>query len=275
MSSKMTELEKHYNKFNEDKRLTRRHGQVEFITTMKYIHKYIEILKQEKGISDNKELSILDIGAGTGRYSGALVAEGYDVSAVELVKYNLGILKKNYPDVKAYQGNACKLKRFEDKTFDVTLLFGPMYHLYTEEDKIKALSEAKRVTRDNGIILIAYLMNEYSVIMYAFKEGHAKECISDGRLNADFHSVSGEKELYDYMRLEDISNVNEKVGGLKRLQIIAADGPADYMRPILKAMDDETFDIFMQYHLSTCERPELLGASAHTVDILRVDHGAF
>ena len=36
----MTELEKYYNKFNEEKRLTSRHGQVEFITSMKYIHKY-------------------------------------------------------------------------------------------------------------------------------------------------------------------------------------------------------------------------------------------
>ena len=43
---------------------------------------------------------ILDIGAGTGRYSVALAEEGYDVTAVELVKYNLGILKKkNVVDV--------------------------------------------------------------------------------------------------------------------------------------------------------------------------------
>lgn len=38
----MTELEKYYNKFNEEKRLTRRHGNVEYVTSMKYIHKYLE-----------------------------------------------------------------------------------------------------------------------------------------------------------------------------------------------------------------------------------------
>ena len=54
----MTDLEKYYNKFNEDKRLTRRHGQVEFITSMKYIHECI---------GDRKCVKILDIGAGTGR----------------------------------------------------------------------------------------------------------------------------------------------------------------------------------------------------------------
>ena len=50
---------------------------------------------------------------------------------------------------------------------------------------------------------------------------------------------------------------------------MAADGPANYMRPILNAMDEETFQTFIDYHLHTCERPELLGASAHTLDILR------
>ena len=142
----MTELEKYYNKFNEEKRLNSRHGTVEYVVSMKYIHDYL---------SDDKSEKILDIGAGTGRYSVALSNEGYDVTAVELVKYNLGILKSKKSNVKAYQGTALNLSRFETGTFDVTLLFGPMYHLYTFEDKVKALNEAKRVTKTGGIILVA------------------------------------------------------------------------------------------------------------------------
>jgi hypothetical protein len=34
-------------------------------------------------------------------------------------------------------------------------------------------------------------------------------------------------------------------------------------------MDDETYERFIEYHLKTCERPELLGAGAHTLDILQ------
>lgn len=259
MAKEWSELEKYYNKFNEEKRLESRHGQVEFITSMKYIHEYLETMREAK---------ILDVGAGTGRYSVALAEEGYDVTAVELVKYNLGILKSKGSSVKAYQGNALKLSRFSEESFDMTLLFGPMYHLFTFEDKLQALNEAKRVTKKNGMILVAYCMNEYCVLTYAFKENHIRECMEEERITEDFHSVSTEKDLYDYVRIEDIDRLNA-ASGLKRVKIISPDGPSDYMRPVLNAMDEKTFECFIQYHLATCERQDLIGAGAHTLDILR------
>ncbi|WP_160675952.1 class I SAM-dependent methyltransferase [Clostridium sp. C8-1-8] len=253
------ELEKYYNKFCEDKRLTRRHGQVEYITSMKYIHDYLE---------NNRAAKILDVGAGTGRYSVQLAEEGYDVTAIELVKHNLGVLKSKGSTVKAMQGTALDLSRFEENTFDVTLVFGPMYHLYKFEDKVKALEEAKRVTKVGGIILVAYCMNEYSIITYGFKENNILKSIENGKVNKDFHVVAEPEDLYDYVRIEDIDKINE-AAGIQRLKLVAADGPANYMRPILNAMDEDTFKVFIEYHLSTCERPDLLGASAHTLDILR------
>lgn len=255
----MTELEKYYNKFCEEKRLTRKHGQIEYITSMKYIHEYL---------GENKNAKILDVGAGTGRYSVQLASEGYDVTAVELVKYNLGILKSKESSVKAYQGTALDLSRFEENMFDMTLIFGPMYHLYTIEDKIKALTEAKRVTKPGGYILVAYCMNEYSILTYGFKENHILESIENGKVNEEFHVASEEEDLYDYVRIEDIDTIN-KGAEIKRVKIISADGPANYMRQILNAMDSKTYQTFIEYHLSTCERADLLGAGAHTLDILR------
>lgn len=258
----MNEIEQYYNKFNEEKRLNSRHGRVEFLVSMKYIHEYLP--KDKK----NEEIQILDIGAGTGRYSVALAEEGYDVTAVELVKYNLGILKQKKSSVKAIQGNALNLKKLQNDTFDVTLLFGPMYHLFTYEDKLKALNEAKRVTKPGGVILVAYCMNEYGVITYAFKERHIRECMEENRLSPDFHTISEEKNLYDYVRVEDIRRLADDAG-LKRLKLISPDGPANYMRPFLNQLSEEEFDWFVQYQMATCEREELLGAGAHTVDILR------
>ena len=90
----MNKLEQYYNKFNEEKRLNSRHGQMEYRVTMKYIHKYLDRLMEEFEYASKSDLQILDIGAGTGRYSVPLCEEGYRVTAVELVKYNLGILKQ-------------------------------------------------------------------------------------------------------------------------------------------------------------------------------------
>lgn len=258
----MTELEEYYNKFNEEKRLNSRHGQVEFRTSLKYIHKYIDTQIPPQ------EFKILDIGAGTGRYSVALAEEGYDVTAVELVKYNLGILKSKNSSVKAMQGNALNLKKLASDQFDLTLLFGPMYHLFGFEDKLKALNEAKRVTKPGGIILVAYCMNEYGVLTYAFKEKHVLECVEAKRFTEDFHTISSKENLYDYVRTEDIAQLNA-AAGLERLQIISPDGPANYMRLFLNQLTEEEFEYFIQYHMSTCERPDLIGAGAHTLDILK------
>ncbi len=254
----MNEIEKYYNKFNEHKRLLSRHGQVEFTVTMKYIQDYI---------AGRKDLKILDIGAGTGRYSAALTELGHNVTAVELVKKNLSVLNENYPNITAIQGNALNLKKLKDEAFDITLLFGPMYHLFKEEDKLKALNEAKRVTKKGGYIFVAYLMNEYAVITYAFKEGNLKQCLKENKLSSDFQCLTSEKDLYSYIRLKDINTINEKAN-LKRQKIIAVDGATDYIRPIINKMSEEEFKLYLDYQMSICELPELLGASSHTLDIL-------
>ena len=262
----MNEIEQYYNKFNEDKRLLSRHGRVEFYVTYTYIQRRLSAVLEERKCAKS-DIKIMDIGAGTGAYCIPLADEGYTVSAVEMVKHNLGRLKKKTKLVDARQGNACNMKKYADNTFDVTLLFGPMYHLFSYEDKIKALSEAKRITKPGGVIFVAYVMNEYGVITYCFKERHIREIMENHRLTEDFHTVSQVENLYDYVRIEDINKLNQQCG-LKRKMIISPDGAADYMRQYLNKLDEEEFQYFLDYQLSICERQDLIGAGAHTVDIL-------
>lgn len=252
-------LIKYYNKFNEDKRLNTKHGYIEFITSIKYIHEYLKNMNNPK---------ILDIGAGTGKYSIALANEGYDVTAVELVKHNLRVIEKKCDKVKTYLGNAIKLDMFNDNSFDLILLFGPMYHLVTKEEQLKALNEAKRILKPGGILLVAYVMNEYAVLVHGFRDNFIKECIDDNVINNSFQCTPKETDLYKYMRLEDINELNQ-LSNLKRIKIITPDGPSNYMRNVLNKMDDETFNLYIKYHLSICERQDLIGAAAHTLDILK------
>lgn len=251
-------LIKYYNKFNEDKRLTRRHGIIEYRTAMHYLEKYLSTLDNPK---------IIDIGAGTGSYSIPL-SKKYDVTAVELVKHNLMTLKRKSTKVKSYLGNALDLSIFKDNTFDIVILFGPMYHLIKEEDKIKALSEAKRIVKEKGLIFISYYMNEYAIIKHGFIENTIKEAIKTNKIDKSFKITPTETDLYSMVRLEDINHYKNALK-LKRIKILSQDGATDYLRKEINKMDTETFELYYKYHLSICEREDLLGASSHVLDILQ------
>lgn len=251
------ELVKYYNKFNEDKRLTTRHGNIEYITALKYIHDYL-----------NEGDNILDVGAGCGAYSIPLSKKGYNVTAVELVKHNLRYIEQKSEEIKCIQANAINLKKIKDNSFDITLLFGPMYHLISKEEKIKALEEAKRVTRNGGLIFISYCMNEYAIITHGFKENF----ITKEKTNVDnnYHIISKDKDLYSFVRIEEINELKD-ICNLERIKILSQDGPAEYLKKEINSMDDNTYEEFIKYHFSTCERGELLGAGRHILDILKVN----
>lgn len=254
----LSNIEKHYNKHPEDKRLLRRHGIVEFETTMHHLHRFLK-----------RDDLVLDIGAGTGRYTSALMAEGYAVKAVELVQRNIDVFLEREPMADVVKGDARNMPFIESDTADVTLLLGPLYHLIGDDDKLKALNEAKRITKPGGLIFVAYLMNEYSILSYCFDEDRIGELMASGAVDSDFHIRTQEGELYDYIRLEDINRLNE-MAGLERVTIFSPDGAADYMRTRLNRMSEDTFARFVEYQKCISERNELLGAGSHTVDVLRV-----
>lgn len=258
-NTKISLLEDYYSHFNEDHRLKTKHGYVEFITSLKYIYDVL---------NNDTSKKILDIGAGTGAYSVHLSNKGYNVTAVELVQHNIDIFKKKNSNVKILQGNALDLNMFADDVFDVVLLFGPMYHLLKKEEKIKALQEAKRVCKQNGTILISYYMNDYAIITYGFIKKHIKESILNNQLDENYHMLNLENDLYSMVRIEDIDELNQIVD-LKREKIVASDGPSNYLRVTLNSLDEEEFNYFIDYHLKTCERKDLLGASSHLLDIVK------
>ena len=253
----LSNIEKHYNKHPEDLRLLRRHGIVEFEVTMHHLHRFLQ-----------PGHHILDIGAGTGRYASALMAEGYQVKAVELVRRNIEVFLKREPTADVIQGDARSMPMIPTASADVTLLLGPLYHLIGDDQKVQALSEARRVTRPGGVILVAYLMNEYSLLSYCFDEERISGLLERGIVDADFHLHVEEGELYDYVRLDDIDRLN-RAAGLERVTIFSPDGAADYMRTRLNQMSDQTFAHFIAYQKAISERPDLIGAGSHVVDVVR------
>ena len=254
----LSNIEKHYNKHPEDLRLLRRHGIVEFETTMHHLRRFLK-----------PGMQLLDIGAGTGRYTSALMAEGYDVKAVELVKRNIQVFLDREPTADVVQGDARNMPFIPTASVDATLLLGPLYHLIGDEEKLKALTEAKRVTKPDGLIFVAYLMNEYSILSYCFDEDRIGGLLEKGVVDREFHIKAEADELYDYVRIDDINRL-DAAAGLERVTIFSPDGAADYMRTRLNRMSDETFSLFIEYQKIVSERSDLIGAGSHVVDVVRV-----
>lgn len=256
-------LSNYYEQYDEDGRLTSKYGMVEYITTMKYIEKYLK-----------PGMRVMEIGAATGRYSHALAQRGYQVDAVELVGHNIEIFKQNTvpgEPVTITQGNAMDLSAFESGTYDITLLLGPMYHLYTIEDKRKALSEAIRVTKKGGVVFAAYCMGDASVLSYGFIRGEIYNIIEKCMIDPEtFDTFSNPWDIFELHRKEDIDALRTEFD-VTQLHFVATDGYANHMRSTLAEMDDGMYELYIKYHLATCERQDMIGYSHHTLDIFRKD----
>lgn len=256
-------LNEFYSHYDEDGRLSKKHGSVEFLTTMRYIGQYIKPGDR-----------VLEVGAGTGRYSHALARQGYTVDAVELIGHNIDVFQNNTQpgeNISITQGNALDLSAFSDNTYDITLLLGPLYHLYTKEDKRQALREAIRVTRPGGVIFAAYVISDGCLLDEGFLRGNINvaEYVKTGLLDGEtFAAKSEPKDLFELVRKEDVDELMRDFP-TTRLHYVASDGCALLLRDAIDAMDDDAFALYLNYHFATCERADLLGVTSHALDVFR------
>lgn len=244
------QVQKIYEIFNEDIRLNHsKAARVEFLTTTKYIEKYL-----------TPSAKILDIGAGAGEYSLYFSRKGYKVSAVELTDRNIEAFRKKItPEdhIDLVQGNALDLSRYEDNSFDIVLLFGPLYHLKSESDQQKCIEEAKRVCKPDGKIFFALITNDMlfmTELMYDpmhFINGHYdKETFKLEDFPFVFHTLDTCRKL--------LSDTKIKV-----LHEVASDGISELMASKINEMDEESYQQYLKWHFYICEKKEFLGMTNH------------
>ena len=163
------------------------------------------------------------------------------------------------------------MSAFSDNQYDVTLLLGPLYHLYTKEDKRQAIREAIRVTKQGGIIFAAYVISDDCLLDEGFnrKNINVAEYVRTGLLDTEtFAAKSEPKDLFELVRKEDVDEIMS-VFPVKRLHYVASDGCALLLREAIDAMDEETFRLYLNYHFATCERGDLVGITSHALDIFQ------
>ena len=240
----------------EETRLVSRHGQIEFLTTTTYIDKYLK--------EGNK---ILEVGAGTGRYSLYYANKGYDVTSIELVNRNLEVLKsgiKPNMNINAEQGDALDLSRFDDNTFDITLVLGPLYHLYTLEDINKAIDEAIRVTKKDGKVMFAFLTSDSIMISWVLKKHHFDR--KGQAFDNNYKMINQLEEVFSAFYIDEFDEIMSNKN-VEKLNIVATDGMSRHFKEIIDELEDYEYDEWVKYHLSTCERKDLQGYSNHMLYI--------
>lgn len=239
-----------YQLFNEDTRLNRsKAARVEFLTTVRYIERYLK-----------PGAKILDVGAGAGEYSLYFSRQGYQVSAMELADSNIAAFRRKLrpeDDIDLVQGNAVELSRCADESFDIVLVFGPLYHLHSEADRQLCIAEAKRVCKKDGKLFFAFISNDMVILtefMYRpdyFTAGdYDKETFALEDFPFVFHTAAECREML-------------KKGDVKLLHEVAADGISELLEDKINAMDEESYAQYLRYHFYICEKTEFLGMTNH------------
>ena len=245
-----------YRRYNEDTRLNKsRAARVEFLTTVRYIEKYL-----------TPGAKILDAGAGAGEYSFYFARKGYEVSALELAVANISAFRAKMTDddsIDLVQGNAMDLSRYESDSFDIVLLFGPLYHLHEEADKLRCIKEAKRVCKPNGKIFFAFISNDMVILTM-------QQCQEDYLMNGDYNKETFRLDDFPFV-FHTPDHCRELLGkaGIQICHEVASDGASELLQDLVNGLDEASYQQYLRYHFYICEKPEFLGMSNHLLFVGR------
>jgi ubiquinone/menaquinone biosynthesis C-methylase UbiE len=162
------DIDDFYAATSEEGRLQLGLGPLEFERNKELISRYLP----KKGI-------IIDVGGGPGIYSEWLAGMGHEVHLVDPVEKHIKQANKRSKQAKkpfkSILGEAQKLE-LPDNFADLVILHGPLYHLQQKADRLRAISEAKRVLKAGGIVL-GFAINHSASTIAALLNGfiHAPE----------------------------------------------------------------------------------------------------
>lgn len=248
-----------YSEYDEDSRLISDRGhQVEYLTTMRYIQKFL-----------TAGAKILEVGAGTGRYSIALAKMGYDVTAVDLTPKHVEIMKSKTRGMKNFTcmvADALDLSMFEDNSFDMVLNLGPMYHLFHQKDKKQAVKETIRVAKKEGICMFAYL--PCASFMTGFGLRHQSAAYLFENMDSQGRPKDVPEEVFNCFYIEDFKKLFHRTH-TKYITNVATDGIAYVMQEHLEQLSEKDYQAFLNWHFVTCERLDQQGYSSHLLYICR------
>lgn len=210
----------------------------------------------------NSESKVLDVGAATGVYSIPMSSKVKEVVAIEPSSNNFKILESKIKElgiknILALNKSSMDMGELEDKSFDLVLLFGPMYHLSEEKDRVFTLGQAKRVLKDKGHILVAFINHDMVPIIETMNNPNFFT-----RESYDPTSQRLVNRPFIFFTLAECVDMLEN-SGLMVEKKIATDGLSELLASKINEMSGAAYKNYIEWHLAHCEKEELLGASSH------------
>ena len=233
---------------NEDTRLTQNQNNlIEYQTTMHFLTKHIK-----------PKSAVLDCCAGGGIYAFPLAKAGHTMTVGDLVDEHVEILReKNTSNQlsKIYQGDILDMSKFEDNSFDAVLCLGALYHLHEQTHRVQALNECIRVLKPDGLLFFAYI-NRNAMFINNFSKNPSlitkhTDILLTGK-NGVFYGM-------DFCEVDKLtSNFN-----IKKITNVGIDGLRYPLYDKINSCSEEDFEVYMKYHIATCEEASILGQSMH------------
>lgn len=261
----MSDIAAYYNTDPEREHSRLERHQLEYDLTWRYFNQYLP-----------SEGSILEVGAGPGRYTRELARRGYTLTAVDMSAELLEGCRKSIVDeglerqVRFAVADARDLGSVTEKGFNAVLLMGPLYHLIDEADRKAALKEAFDRLREGGTLFSAFIsrfgiMGDLMKNVPAWIEDQAevRSLLTKGKRPDDY--PRGGFRGY-FARVSEIAPLHEAIG-FETLALVGVE-------PAISA-DDESYNklegeqrqrwLDLLYQISA--EGSIMGASRHLLYI--------
>jgi SAM-dependent methyltransferase len=211
--------------------------------------------------------TVLDLGGGAGVYSAWLGSLGYKVTLLDLVRKHT--VQARGAGVTAVQGDARALP-FRDARCDAALLMGPLYHLTEREERVRALTEARRAVRPGGVVIAAAICRYASLIPAMatglLDEPHFMTSLGRTVTEGQYRNFDGAVEYFTtaYFHLPEDLRAEMTEAGLAVAEVLAVEGPVWLAKDFEQAWADERqrkrlLEIAQQVE----KEPALWGVSPH------------
>lgn len=262
------EVVRHYESFEEGRRITEGLGQLELFRTQEVLGRYMP----------NPPGSILDVGGATGVYAEWFASRGYDVHLVDPVPHHVEAalrLTSGPGRVTAELGDARSLPVGDD-TFDVVLLLGPLYHLTERADRLRAWAEARRAVRAGGYIFAAAI-SRFASLLGGLAEGDLfdpafRQIVERDLMDGQHRNPTGNPRWFTTAYFHHPDELREEIeaGGAEVIEIIGVEGLAALLPQLADQWEDPgRRDVILDAARRVENEPSLLGLSAHLIAVTR------